>query len=552
MMEAYTNDTGRNARFLFAGTDTVQFALTLTDGSVRTWETEFPVPANKAGEDACRVLFCERAGNLLACLGGVKLRVFPGKAERLRALLSDADALLRSEKGCARAIRVADRINAALSLPPFRAETVNAPVPAAPEAKKAPGAPLAKKLREKAALCEKGVRLGIDVGGTDIKAVAFKDGKLAAFKEFDWAPAVYGTPEEITGPVVLIAKLLLAAAEKYPLIPDTLRSALKKEASLHEMQSAVNLCGYTPCASIGLSYPDVIVRDRIVGGETPKTQGMRSHDPAHYEEALVRLGSLREQLFELLLPGGTLHVANDGNIAAYTAAAELSFCEDASGIDGGVFAHSLGTDLGTGLLLGDGTIPEAPLELYTFRTGQEDPEALAYPPEDVRSARTVHSGLRGEERRAGQAAAFRYAYALAPRLLEGYIEEEGGVIRVITAPEDKRKALLEHLMALADEGDGDAKEVFVRIGRALGEVTLEAEALLHTGMKKRYVFGRFVKRPGVFALIERGFSEVCPGFSLIAADSALAKSPLMISLASEPSVTVAQFGQAVGAVYFGA
>ena len=126
------------------------------------------------------------------------------------------------------------------------------------------------------------------------------------------------------------------------------------------------------------------------------------------------------------------------------------------------------------------------------------------------------------------------------------------MISVITAPEDKRKALLEHLMALADEGDKDAEEVFLRIGEALGEVTLEAEALLLTGMRKRYVFGRFVKRPRVFALIERGFSKVCPGYALIAADSALANSPLMRALAAEPSVTVAQFGQAVGAVYFGA
>ena len=71
-------------------------------------------------------------------------------------------------------------------------------------------------------------------------------------------------------------------------------------------------------------------------------------------------------------------------------------------------------------------------------------------------------------------------------------------------------------------------------------------------MDKRYLFGRFVKRPRVFELIGRGFYELCPDIKLVAADNALAKSPLMRALADDGSVTVAQFGQAVGAVYYGA
>lgn len=548
------NGTGRKARFLFTRTEPVQLALTLADGCTRVFEQAFPVPENSEEEEAVRVLFCERVGNLLACLGGRKLGICAG--EKLKGLLSEADGIIRSEKGCARAVRVADRVNAALSLPPFTVEVTDTPFKEEAKSEEVGASPLTVSLRAKAETCTKGIRLGIDVGGTDIKAVAFKDGRLAAVKEYDWAPAEYGTPEEITGPIIRIARLLILAAALYPAIPEAVKTALSKEASCEAMERAVSLFeGKTPgavCASIGLSYPDVIIRDRIAGGETPKTKGLQEHDPAHYEETLVRLGQLKDGLAALLMPGGTLHLANDGNIAAYTAAAELSFSENASSVDRGVFAHSLGTDLGTGLLLGDGSIPEAPLELYTFRTGTEEKEALVFPPEDVRSARTVHSGLRGAERRVGQAAAFRYAYSLAPRLLEGFTEERNGLVRVITAPEDKRKALLEHLMVCADAGDPQAGEVFIRIGRALGEITLEAEALLRTGMRERYVFGRFVKRARVFSLIEKGFRELCTGYSLIAADSALAKSPLMKALAADPSVTVAQFGQAVGAVYYGA
>ena len=551
MQSVNIKNAGHDARLFITGPNGVRLALTLADGRVR--ETVYTFGGQGANaEELFTAGFTEKVGNLVACLGGTKLTVYPGDNALARRILQNADGLIRSEKGCARAIRVADRINAALGLAPFAVEVTDTPEPAAEQApEKAPGA-LAVNLRAGAEACRHGIRLGIDVGGTDIKAVAFKDGRLAAVKEYDWAPAEYGTPEEITGPILLIAGLLVAAARAFPAIPEALTKALEKNASLSEMRAALESAPAAGCASIGLSYPDVVIRDRIVGGETPKTKGMQLHDPAHYEDSLRKIAALKDALSALLIPGGTLHMANDGNIAAYTAAAELSFCEDAALIDRGVFAHSLGTDLGTGILLGSGTFPEAPLELYTFRTGREEEAALALPPEDVRSARTVHSGLRGAERRVGQAAAFRYAYALAPRLLEGYIEEADGVIRVITAPEDKRKALLEHLMACADAGDRDAEEVFVRIGRALADITVEAEALLKTGTDSRYLFGRFVKRDHVFRLIERGFEERCPGIRLVAADSALTKSPLMCALAAAGTVTVAQFGQAVGAVYYGA
>lgn len=553
MQKNITEITGHNARFLFRTPEQMQLSLTLTNGSVRSFL--YTLPTGKEANEAAEALvsFTETVGNLLACLGGQKLTVYPGKSERVRTLLKDADMLIRGEKGCARAIRVADRINAALGLAPLSVEISDTPILITEQAQPSVSGHLGEKLHEKAKKCLRGIRLGIDVGGTDIKAVSFLNGQLAAVKEFDWAPAEYGTPEQITRPIVLIAQLLSIAAAAFPAVPENIRKALEKDAPLSVMEATLASYKAVPlCDSIGLSYPDVVIRDRIVGGETPKTRGMQRHDPEHYEEALLRLAAIRETLEEMLIPGGSLHMANDGNIAAYTAAVELSFTEAANTIDRGVFAHSLGTDLGTGLLLGNGEFPEAPLELYTFRTGKEEAEALARPPKDIRSARTVHSRLRGAERRVGQAAAFRYAYALEPRLLEGFIKTDGDTVQVITEPEDKRKALLEHLMAQADAGDKNAEEVFIRIGRALGEITNEAEALLRTGMDTRYVFGRFVKRARVFALIAKGFSDSCPEMRLIAADSALTKSPLMCALAAVPAVTVAQFGQAVGSVYYGA
>ena len=61
---------------------------------------------------------------------------------------------------------------------------------------------------------------------------------------------------------------------------------------------------------------------------------------------------------------------------------------------------------------------------------------------------------------------------------------------------------------------------------------------------------RFVKRREVFELIKQGCAETAPFIELEAGDESLANTPLMKELAASPKYTVAQFGQAVGAVYY--
>ena len=120
-----------------------------------------------------------------------------------------------------------------------------------------------------------------------------------------------------------------------------------------------------------------------------------------------------------------------------------------------------------------------------------------------------------------------------------------------TYPEDRRKACLAFLMEQAENGEDSAAEVFRRIGRNLGQISREINRLLSPETERRYLYGRFVKRPGCFSLIREGFSEVMPGLRLIAADDSLACTPLMRQLAASGDSTVAQFGQAIGAIYYG-
>ena len=122
---------------------------------------------------------------------------------------------------------------------------------------------------------------------------------------------------------------------------------------------------------------------------------------------------------------------------------------------------------------------------------------------------------------------------------------------MLTVPPEKRKACLAHLMAQAAKGDDAAQEVFRQVGRNVGQMSRELALLLRPQTDTRYLFGRFVKEPACFRLLQEGCREIVPDIRLEAADEELSVTPLMRSLAAQ-GVTVAQFGQAVGAMYYAA
>jgi len=378
---------------------------------------------------------------------------------------------------------------------------------------------------------------------------------------FDWNPALYATAEEIIEPILWLVRLMRCrlAAERTAL-PEKLRGklheALAKDAALGlireaaEQAEAVLGAAVNVLDGIGVSYPDIVIGDRILGGETPKTEGLRRNAALDYEQEFHKLSELREELQKLCRPGGAVRITNDGNMAAFTAAMELAHSGDAAALRDGVIAHSLGTDLGTGWLTEAGTIPALPLELYDLILDLGSFPARAVAPRDLRSTRNENSGLPGALRYMGQAAAYRLAYQRNSALLEGFTALDGEALTIAKEPRDMRKPCLEHLMQLAEEGDEDASAVFRDIGENLSAVTREMEYLLHPAAKSRFLFGRFVKRPKVFRLLEEGFHRGAGDVTLIPSDENLANTPLMRALAQSKDATVAQFGQAVGAIYF--
>jgi hypothetical protein len=136
--------------------------------------------------------------------------------------------------------------------------------------------------------------------------------------------------------------------------------------------------------------------------------------------------------------------------------------------------------------------------------------------------------------------------------LKGLEDADSSGVYVPTEPIDMRKPFLEYLMNLAASGEvPELQEVFVEIGRQLGVTWQECETILHPRNAQRVLFGRMVKNPACLALMQKGAAETAPEGVFSAADDDLAASVLMKQLQKDTHYTVAQFAQAVGAIYFG-
>lgn len=464
--------------------------------------------------------------NTLSAYSGQKITIFlpagSGKCGVLLERLPETFQLTQPRRsGYGKAVSVANRLCRTFGAEKFTfaLEDMERYTPvAAPERKTR--SVLSQRLREAVKRSEHGLFCGVDIGGTDVKLVLAKDGRLLDVRVLDWNPAESSTAEGITGPIV-----------------DMISAAVAANAAGEKLNG------------LGISFPDVVIRDRVVGGETPKTRGMRENKTLDYEAEFAKLTRLTDTLSPLCREGAPIRVTNDGHIAALTAAAELAVSGRVEEVSDGVIAHSLGTDLGTGWLNADGTIPEIPLELYDFLLDLGSWPSRELEPRDLRCVRNENSGLPGARRYLGQAAAFRLAQKAKPSLLDGFTVREGEVLALSERP-DLRKPCLEHLMQAAQDGDEAARDVFRQVGFHLGQVNRELDFLLHPQSRVRFLFGRFVKKPACFALLKEGCAAAAPELRLEAADDALAVTGLMKELSRRGSAAVAQFGQAVGAVYF--
>ena len=499
-----------------AGAKKTIIRLLGSDGFVRDFELFFPAADNVEEADFLLRYAVSNVYNILSIFSGREVRIFCDS--ELRHMLSSLPRLFDSEPGFKKVKNIARRIHGSFLI---TFSSIDEYHPISIQSAKEPN-DLTDRLKSLCTDSDKENCIGVDIGGSDIKMAASVQGKLIWTKEYDWNPASSPTAEGIIDPVI----------------------SLIKEGKNHIEQFGGEL------NAVGISFPDIVIHDQIVGGETPKTKAMRENIRLDYEKEFDKIRNLKRSVLPLCAQDGRVRLTNDGNMAAFTAAVELAAGGEEEKILGGIVAHSLGTDLGTGWLLPDGTIPAFPLEFYDLLLDLGDFPAAALSPEDLRSTRNENSGMNGVRRYLGQAAAYRLAWKRDPSLIEGFVERSDDLQFVPTSPADLRKPCLEHLMQKASQGVPEAEEVFREIGRNLSVVTQEMIWLFGSTPSCRILFGRFVKTRRCFELLREGFEKGNTGITLLTADEDLSNTSLMKQLAQTPDVTVAQFAQAIGSIYF--
>jgi hypothetical protein len=527
--------------------------------------------------------------NIISALGGKRMGVYFDRGnEKLATVLERLPTVFgiglprSARSGYGRAVNVADRMAGAMSpgAPSFSFQF--GPLQQAPAAPRPrpPASDLVGFFRGRTQRLEGKSLVGIDVGGTDIKAVLVDDGRIVDTLEYDWFPASFLRSRQLVDPICLIVRLLVArlwihrlpgADRRRATMVELAARALHQGAGNAEMARALadmERAGLDPglrCDGIGLCFPDVVVRNKIVGGEVYKTRGIRTNPAIDYERDFAELTDLDVRLREWVAPGGAVRIINDGPMASFTAAVEMAATPDARDLARGVFAHTLGTELGTGWVTETGAIPDIPLEVYNFIIDLGCWPERAFEPDDLRSVNNFNTGLPGTlQKYCSQSGVFRLALksfsSERPDLLHE-LEQDGFLERraadgtegwyVPTEPVDQRKPFLEHMMRLPDrERDETNRAIWREIGRSLGVTHLETRRILEPGTDTRFLFGRLVKNPTCFDLMVEGARSIDPGISLIVAGTGMAITALMTQLERLPDVTVAQFAQAVGAVYF--
>jgi len=421
---------------------------------------------------------------------------------------------------------------------------------------------------------------GMDIGGTDIKLVLVKDGIIDCYKEYDWFPALFTTSNQLIESICLLVRLLRAkisldlsttkSQQKSSLLSDV-DSALDKEATDNHMLEVISKVekylhdDMIEIDAIGLCYPDVVVHNKVVGGECYKVRGIRNNTSINFEEDFLSLTNLDNRLQQYVKEDGIVRMINDGPMASFTAAVEIAASTSPEIVTKGVLAYTLGTELGTGWVKGNGSIPNIPLEIYNLIIDLGSFVEKQYPPDDIRSINNFNTNLSGTiQKFCSQSGIFRMALKYFPRerpdLFNELIEKEYVIEQIVdgqpgyyvpTEPKDQRKAFLEHMMSLPErENDETNSKIWRNIGVSLAITYLETNKIIKLGTPNLMVFGRLVKNSRCFELIKEGVKSVSDDISLEVADASLANTFLMKQLENNAHYTVAQFAQAIGAVYY--
>ena len=407
----------------------------------------------------------------------------------------------------------------------------------------------------------------LDVGGNSIKGAVVKDGRALVLKEYQWYPTGCRTAQEMNDPMLLMVRFLSActglmerdgnlAAAEAAFAKNVPYGQLLAETEALERSG---ICTKGRFDAIVIGFPDIVVHNKIAGGESFKHQGMKNNPDTDYEVEFFKTSDLDELAAPYAKEGAPVVVLNDGNAASYITSVEQTFAPESFIDENGMFCCTIGTEMGTGFISRGGTIQHIPLEGFQHVIDLGNEEYQKYPPADLRSVNSTNTGIPGVvQKYISQMGLFRMALTalweskdpLFEKLQEmGLIAYDAGAdtLYSVLEPEDRRGALTRFLVSQLSEGCPAVEEAFRMMGKAMGILIDQDRLIFPEITTRRLLSGGIIADDRAFALMREGLRAYNPSYDVMRLDEETMYSPLLRSMTPEQR----SFNVAIGSAYIG-
>lgn len=407
----------------------------------------------------------------------------------------------------------------------------------------------------------------LDVGGNSIKGAVVKDGRALVLKEYQWYPTGCRTAQEMNDPMLLMVRFLSActglmerdgnlAAAEAAFAKNVPYGQLLAETEALERSG---ICTKGRFDAIVIGFPDIVVHNKIAGGESFKHQGMKNNPDTDYEVEFFKTSDLDELAAPYAKEGAPVVVLNDGNAASYITSVEQTFAPESFIDENGMFCCTIGTEMGTGFISRGGTIQHIPLEGFQHVIDLGNEEYQKYPPADLRSVNSTNTGIPGVvQKYISQMGLFRMALTalweskdpLFEKLQEmGLIAYNAGAdtLYSVLEPEDRRGTLTRFLVSRLSEGCPAVEEAFRMMGKAMGILIDQDRLIFPEITTRRLLSGGIIADDRAFALMREGLRAYNPSYDVMRLDEETMYSPLLRSMTPEQR----SFNVAIGSAYIG-
>lgn len=407
---------------------------------------------------------------------------------------------------------------------------------------------------------------GLDIGGNSIKVAAIAEGEIILLKTYSWFPTFFTTAEELIDPIILLIRFMSAVLRYFKQnnvrtlanYDDIMQSTADYEKILAYTQKLENsTAGNAPVFDgIIIGFPDIVVNDKIAGGESYKQRGMRNNTDRNYEDEFKKQSDLNILAQQYIKDDGIVKVLNDGNVSSFVFSVEQAFADENIIDENGMLAYTIGTEMGTGFISRIGSIQWIPLECYNYIIDLGNDDFYQFDPNDVRSVKNFNTCATGTvQKYISQIGLIRIAIKnikendikLYEQLLNEYLsyDNKNDVLTIANKPIDMRSPLTRKLIELLKDGNSELIKTFEQIGHCLGVVIKEVDLILNELGSAKLLSGGIVMADECFYSIKKGLSKKYSEYEVKRLDTSIIHSPLLKKLNKDDG----NYATAVGAAY---